>query len=615
MKTTSAEYSSRSAPAKEVTPSSPSSSLVEPLLLVEIRNREQDEVDKGLVISPCSSSRGSVRRPLPPVTIDWKPTTGLRGLCALQIMIGHFFFGAAPRSLRAVCNDPGIGDDAYTVLIAMDQPVALFFLLSGLLYGVLYYDKFDFVQDEEDDVEATSSSSSSSSTPTTTERKMQSIGKQGYQKWTTFVKKRFVRLTPAWYAALLFMMPFYLPDRNLPTETKVEGTVTAFTYLQSVLGPPDGFPHVVPPPHGPGWQISAFMLSYLFLPFVFFLVRRSTWSLLGAASSVKDAKEGVRDKRLQQHQNMGGDTGLLMGVVFSYILSIVLMRHFAATVSIGITHSFFVVRFPNVVMGIFLGMLMKRRTMVNTIGASTDEESYCFTHVLPTLNSWMVSACCKVQQLYRVALERIESYRSTSGADELQDDSRTSSCYDAILTSTLDYRRRSETSTPASTSNTTSTTTTSCSHLFLDVTLAVYCFYNVIIVPVFRFDGDIYLQFYLLPLYCVWLWHLVLVDEEDSSTSIARDVVLTHSVPQQLGDWSYALYCLHWPAYYCFTWMLTPGTEYVWHRCLGLSQGNGCFGMQYYHLPFALGFTIILGKGFSEHCEKPLGNYLEKKIV
>ncbi|CAD7939018.1 unnamed protein product [Amoebophrya sp. A120] len=483
------------------------------------------------------------------LSIDWSSTTGLRGLCAVQIMVGHFFFGMAPRSLRQVCNDPGVTDKAYAVIVAMDQPVALFFLLSGLLYGVLYYDKLDWIQ-------PVFSSSSHDKNQPQQRPESTSSKKTNYEVWKTFTQRRFARLAPAWYVALLCMMPFYLPDENLrPQRTKVEGTLTAVTFLQSVLGPPDGFPHVIPPPHGPGWQISAFMLSYACLPPVFWLFKRLP------------------------------DVALALLIVALFGVSLGVMQLCLYWIPIGFVHSFFFARFPNVMMGVALGMLAKRRVCPEK---RTHQESFIWS-----------------------AFDRM-SILSTS--------------LPTNKTSLVSEKRK----------------------WLLDGCFAIYVCYNAGYVPLTHYDGDIWLQFYLLPLYCVWLWWLVVVVDntkgkeileppqrssamitsggEKNSTSYSSTIseqaqaarkptvvetVLTSECLQTTGDWSYVLYCFHWPTYYFATWLLSGfSTEFIWHRCLILAQGNGCFGMEYWHLPIAVGLCFCFSGFFSIYVE----DRIRKKI-
>lgn len=236
------------------------------------------------------------------------------------------------------------------------------------------------------------------------------------------------------------------------------------------------------------------------------------------------------------------------------------MQVTATFFGIGIAHSFFLTRFPNVVMGIVLGMLLKRR--ITTFAAEAEPE--------PT-----------------------NAEKNTTGTN-----TSTSSPAAAPLARAL----------------------------IVDGLFGIYVLYNVAYVPVFRFDGDIYLQFYLLPVFCVWLWWLVLVDEAETK---ARHPIsppplacrlLCSSPMQAVGDWSYALYCLHWPSYFFLTWVF--GTEeggwfstgYVWHRCLVLSQGNGVFGLEYYHLPFCLVFALLVARAFSLHLETPIRKLLEKAV-
>ncbi len=96
-------------------------------------------------------ARGSGKR-LP----DFAPTTGVRGLAALIILVGRFFQNFAPRSLRhydSSASTTGSGTSALAVdsmdppyplvKLPFTQPVTVLFLLSGMLFGYLYHESFD----------------------------------------------------------------------------------------------------------------------------------------------------------------------------------------------------------------------------------------------------------------------------------------------------------------------------------------------------------------------------------------------------------------------------------------------------------------------------------------
>ena len=66
--------------------------------------------------------------------IDLKPTTGLRGVLVVMIVIGHFYNGFGPRKFRENY------DIEYTIFQLNDypalklpflQPMTMFFILSG----------------------------------------------------------------------------------------------------------------------------------------------------------------------------------------------------------------------------------------------------------------------------------------------------------------------------------------------------------------------------------------------------------------------------------------------------------------------------------------------------
>lgn len=135
---------------------------------------------------------------------NFDPSSGLRGVCAVLIVCGHFFDLYAPRSLRFFgfdaslpgcdgpdaknmgrCYPPGSLDGAYpSVSIMYVTPVALFFAISGALFAYLYYDSFHVL-----DADA--------------------LERAHKLSWCGFMAKRFRRVAPQLWASLLWLAPFF----------------------------------------------------------------------------------------------------------------------------------------------------------------------------------------------------------------------------------------------------------------------------------------------------------------------------------------------------------------------------------------------------------------------
>lgn len=146
---------------------------------------------------------------------DFNPSSGLRGVCAGLIVCGHFFDLYAPRSIRffgfdaslpgcdgddaktlGQCYPPGSLDGAYPKLTIMYvTPVALFFAISGALFGYLYYDSFHCLDPDAGTVLRCCGGEAPAYT--------------NQLSWCAFMSKRYRRIAPQLWASLLWLAPFF----------------------------------------------------------------------------------------------------------------------------------------------------------------------------------------------------------------------------------------------------------------------------------------------------------------------------------------------------------------------------------------------------------------------
>eukprot|EP00727_Mastigamoeba_balamuthi_P008320 m51a1_g411 hypothetical protein (1348) ;mRNA; f:753249-761576 len=145
---------------------------------------------------------------------DLKPLQGLRGVCSVVIVVGHFYGFFSPRLLPLAPGQPWTAPSGSLVPLDYLQAVTLFFLLSGIGLSRFY--------------------SRSGALDTARGR------------WA-FAAKRLARLGPAYYVSLaLGLAPFLLVTRQkLLLVSALSFVITGNEWV------------------GPLWQVSAFVLCYL----------------------------------------------------------------------------------------------------------------------------------------------------------------------------------------------------------------------------------------------------------------------------------------------------------------------------------------------------------------
>ena len=148
---------------------------------------------------------------------SFQALTGLRGICSILIVCGHFFTNFAPVNANSW---PSVSLDYFA-------PVTLFFVVSGFLLGVLYQDK---------------------------------LGE--WKQRRVFWVKRFARLAPMYWFSLIFCLPsliaYYCSEENI--WMFIGDLVFTPLFVQSVTLVGNDW-------SGPLWQISAFALCYAIYPF------------------------------------------------------------------------------------------------------------------------------------------------------------------------------------------------------------------------------------------------------------------------------------------------------------------------------------------------------------
>ena len=201
-----------------------------------------------------------MERPGFPPMADFDASSGLRGLCSVLIVLGHFFDGCAPSRFRyagfdasidgcdaadarmlSKCYPRNVLGEAYPAITIMYMtPVTLFFVISGALFAYLYYDAF--------------APTFASATPAIT-------------AWLGFLTKRFWRVAPMLWLSLLWHAPFFFGDDGslYPLSLKLTNLVIAPTPL-FVLQP---LVMLGMEWNSMTWQVSNLFLCYACVPRLF----------------------------------------------------------------------------------------------------------------------------------------------------------------------------------------------------------------------------------------------------------------------------------------------------------------------------------------------------------
>eukprot|EP01104_Vermistella_antarctica_P017010 TRINITY_DN5935_c0_g1_i2.p1 TRINITY_DN5935_c0_g1~~TRINITY_DN5935_c0_g1_i2.p1 ORF type:complete len:443 (+),score=64.60 TRINITY_DN5935_c0_g1_i2:365-1693(+) len=154
------------------------------------------------------------------------PLTGVRGLCSVIIVMGHFWTDFAPVNTS----------DYGSIPIEYLSPVTLFFILSGFGLSIFY-------------------------SPQTLDTR---------NKKLLFWGKRFARLVPMYYLSLVLTVPAFIAYGASNLMNIVGNLVFAplllesFTLLGNTWNPPL-------------WQISAFAFCYLIYPYIGFVRHERAW--------------------------------------------------------------------------------------------------------------------------------------------------------------------------------------------------------------------------------------------------------------------------------------------------------------------------------------------------
>jgi len=161
-----------------------------------------------------------------PIKPNFDATNGLRGLCSLMIAVGHFFDFYTPNF-----QDEQPVQDGKVIHVAYLIPVSMFFILSGMLYGYLYYDKW------EGDYSCCCCPAS--------------------DNFKRFMCKRYIRLAPMVVVGAFLDFGYFIMDRPALPLKLVSVPATTLLFHSATL-----FVGV----NGPSWQVSSMFLSYMLLP-------------------------------------------------------------------------------------------------------------------------------------------------------------------------------------------------------------------------------------------------------------------------------------------------------------------------------------------------------------
>ena len=204
---------------------------------------------------------------------NFDPTFGLRGVCAILIVFGHFFDLFAPRRFRYLGFDGSVAGcesfdaakekvecypsraplaEAYPIIDTMYMtPVALFFAISGVLFAYLYYDSFHILDSNAHPGQPGSPDLIYTHKVT----------------WFAFLSKRYHRVAPQLWFSLLWLAPNFFMDLGMtnPTSSKLMALLIAPTplfVLQPLLLLGLEWNSIM-------WQVSCLFVCYACVPRLF----------------------------------------------------------------------------------------------------------------------------------------------------------------------------------------------------------------------------------------------------------------------------------------------------------------------------------------------------------
>lgn len=188
-------------------------------------NIQDSSLQQSVSISNAATTSNQKDRDLKKLNeLSLDALTGVRGICSVVIVCGHYFTNFAPSNISKWPSIP----------IEYFQAVTLFFLLSGIALSYFYEDL-----------------------PSWKERR-------------DFWWKRFARIAPMYYVSLACSLPwFILYTQNWTDFSTILSFIFTPLFLQSLTMVGGDW-------CGPLWQISAFAFCYLSFPFLNGRLRRST---------------------------------------------------------------------------------------------------------------------------------------------------------------------------------------------------------------------------------------------------------------------------------------------------------------------------------------------------
>ena len=329
---------------------------------------------------------------------DFDPSSGLRGVCATLIVVGHFFDLYAPASFRyfgfnstvAGCDgsasdgmDPRTRPECYPTK-AMDEvypivsvmyltPVTLFFVISGALFAYLYYDQFHNISDP------------SFSEPTL------SSTKPVYKSKVTlygFLAKRYWRIVPILWVSLAWLAPFFFSDKSITMDIKIMNLVIAPTplfVLQPLILLGVEWNAIM-------WQVSNLFLCYAFVPPLFAalksdaiararcptrsphfrkLVLRARWAddMPGGTMRLLQSRVSAMFASLRGITGVGFWLWWIYSTAMYWLIYYTWCDETCIKLSIGeaVTHMLIYFRLPHFILGFYVGLALKEEELVETL--------------------------------------------------------------------------------------------------------------------------------------------------------------------------------------------------------------------------------------------------------
>ncbi|KAJ6234705.1 o-acyltransferase [Anaeramoeba flamelloides] len=438
---------------------------------------------------------------------DLKPLKGLRAVCALFIMVGHFFTYFTPNLIHKEGYGPENKDLEFPgVLFPIEflQGVTFFFLLSGISFARIY---------------------------THTGSLDTRAGKK------KFIWKRFVRLSPAYYFGLLlsfapFYLYYYVQEKDY---LRFFGSLlTTPLFLQSVN------PQFIAW-NSPLWTVSIFMLCYLLYPYI--------------SKKLYLAKE----KTLKWIAFYNYSIPFLIVIIFMFFIgsyTVLLVCHVS------------IIRITHFIVGAILGEYIERWRKAKSL------EKLDFIQTLTPVS---------IQKAKNENRE-VENPQSVNGDQNINNagNGPNSTKKKPRTKKTISYDLIVD-----------------LGSIFLLFTQAVtlYCGYKYGRLHNFV---KFFLEFSLVPLHCYWIF--AIMNSKKSLTCRFFNL----GIFNLLNEVSYNVYCLHFPIFYLYTWLINKEIVPSYTQFM-----DAVYALKFWHIFIIVPLVWLIGILFHKCIELPF----KKKMV